>query len=431
MYDFRLGIPDTTYAPSNVVQIPLRVTSNGIGFSSVQLVLNYNTNTFMKLTSVVSAGTLTDGFTFASSYGVGTARIAAAGVSPVNAGGTLMLLTFQVPDSTPISSFTSLTITSVTFNEGSPRPLLQNGSLQIGSRPIIQVVPLSAALVASVGFKDSVELTVNNLGNLSLVSSISVVGSSAFTVSLSNINVSPGGTVKPKIYYQPNSPGPDSAKIQFNTNDPYHSVVNVSVIGSNIPLNIELSLFNAIAIGSDVELHWRTETEINNFGFEIECRVVGNLTQEWKTVGFVQGSGTSNSRQDYAYKDRALSFGRYAYRIKQIDNDGYFKYYGNVEVDVLSPRSFLLEQNYPNPFNPSTILIYNLPVRSQVRLTVYNLIGQIITRLVDQEQETGYHQQAWNAGNLSAGIYIYRLEAVSLTEPAQHIDFVRKMILMK
>lgn len=70
LYDFRLGIPDTTYAPSNVVQIPLRVTSNGIGFSSVQLVLNYNTNTFMKLTSVVSAGTLTDGFTFASSYGV-------------------------------------------------------------------------------------------------------------------------------------------------------------------------------------------------------------------------------------------------------------------------------------------------------------------------------------------------------------------------
>jgi hypothetical protein len=340
IYDFRLSMPDTTFVPSSTVQLPLYVTANALGFTSVQLNVTYNTNTFIKLINVISAGTLTSSFTVASSHSAGSSKIAAAGVNAVNAGGVLMYLIFQVPDSTPISSYTSLALSSVVFNEGSPRPLIQNGSLQVGSRPIMQVVPNAAHLNAVVGHRDSVEITVNNLGNLTLSSTLSIIGSPAFTVSLSNINVSPGGNVKPKIYFQPSVSGPDSAKLQFTTNDPFHSIVTVPISGTT------------------------------------------NLT------------GVEN---------------------------------GPLEI----PTEFLLKQNFPNPFNPSTTVQYSLPVRSHVRLTIYNLVGQIVAELINQEQGAGYHQLVWNAERISSGIYLYRLEAATVSDPPQRINYTKRMILLK
>ena len=74
------------------------------------------------------------------------------------------------------------------------------------------------------------------------------------------------------------------------------------------------------------------------------------------------------------------------------------------------PNSFNLKQNYPNPFNPETTINYRLPVVSRARLTVYNLLGQKIKKLVDIKQQPGTYQVIFNAGSLSSGIYFYRLE---------------------
>ncbi len=80
------------------------------------------------------------------------------------------------------------------------------------------------------------------------------------------------------------------------------------------------------------------------------------------------------------------------------------------------PQSFALGQNYPNPFNPSTIIPYQLPAAAWVRLEVFNLLGQRIATLVDQQQPAGFHTAAWNANNaageaVAAGVYLYRLKA--------------------
>jgi len=84
----------------------------------------------------------------------------------------------------------------------------------------------------------------------------------------------------------------------------------------------------------------------------------------------------------------------------------------------------LLEQNYPNPFNPTTTIQFSLPKREEVRLTVYNLVGEVVEILIDQELESGFHTINFNADNLASGIYIYSLQVSQFKDS-------KKMIVMK
>jgi hypothetical protein len=89
-----------------------------------------------------------------------------------------------------------------------------------------------------------------------------------------------------------------------------------------------------------------------------------------------------------------------------------------------TPRTFELAQNYPNPFNPSTIISYQLPVSSEVRLVVYDLLGRELQTLVNTRQDAGRYTASFNAASLASGIYFYRLQAGTFVE-------TRKMILAK
>jgi hypothetical protein len=75
------------------------------------------------------------------------------------------------------------------------------------------------------------------------------------------------------------------------------------------------------------------------------------------------------------------------------------------------PREFCLNQNYPNPFNPSTTIRFDLPHASKVSLKVYNVLGQEVTTLVDEEKPAGRYDVRFNAQNLASGMYMYRLQA--------------------
>jgi hypothetical protein len=88
------------------------------------------------------------------------------------------------------------------------------------------------------------------------------------------------------------------------------------------------------------------------------------------------------------------------------------------------PDSYLLDQNFPNPFNPSTIINYALPQAGYVKLIVYNILGEEITVLVDGNMSAGNHEVSFNAGNLTSGIYLYRLQAGPRVQ-------VKKMLLTK
>ena len=94
------------------------------------------------------------------------------------------------------------------------------------------------------------------------------------------------------------------------------------------------------------------------------------------------------------------------------------------------PRDFSLTQNYPNPFNPSTTIRYALPERSRVRLEIYNLLGERVKQLVDGELDAGYHSVVWDAA-AATGMYYYRIEAVSVSEPTRRFVNVKKMILVR
>ena len=88
------------------------------------------------------------------------------------------------------------------------------------------------------------------------------------------------------------------------------------------------------------------------------------------------------------------------------------------------PSTFSLFQNYPNPFNPSTTIQYSLPMAGHIRLFVYNILGQLVAKLVDANQKAGNHVINFNADNLSSGIYFYRVEA-------NNFQMTKKMILLK
>lgn len=95
------------------------------------------------------------------------------------------------------------------------------------------------------------------------------------------------------------------------------------------------------------------------------------------------------------------------------------------------PKGYALEQNYPNPFNPTTTLRYQLPVNSRVTLKIYNVLGQVVQTLVDGVESGGYKSTEWNASGVASGMYFYRLEATSTSDPTKSFTQVKKMLLLK
>ena len=83
------------------------------------------------------------------------------------------------------------------------------------------------------------------------------------------------------------------------------------------------------------------------------------------------------------------------------------------------PHEFVLDQNFPNPFNPLTVIHYQLPVQSHVTLSIFNMLGQEVTKLVDADQEAGYESVQWDAGGMSSGVYFYKLQAGAYEETKQ------------
>ncbi|MCX6137862.1 MAG: T9SS type A sorting domain-containing protein [Ignavibacteriales bacterium] len=92
--------------------------------------------------------------------------------------------------------------------------------------------------------------------------------------------------------------------------------------------------------------------------------------------------------------------------------------------------NFMLDQNYPNPFNPSTTIRYTLASGSHVKLQVLSVLGRVVATLADGEQSAGMHSTVWNA-DVSSGMYFYRMEAVSTSDPGKRFVDVKRMVLMR
>jgi len=224
------------------------------------------------------------------------------------------------------------------------------------------------------------------------------------------------------VYEMPSIDGNFSYELLAGTRD--GKVVCFS--GGTVAVPVELTTFTGYAASAKVFLNWSTATETNNSGFEIEraSSLTTPLQEDWESIGFVQGSGTTTELRYYSYIDENVSTGNYSYRLKQIDYNGASAYSDVIEIEVSTPNQYSLEQNYPNPFNPATTISYSIKEKGLVTLKVFDILGKEVTTLVNEEQTAGIYKFKFHAKSFASGIYFYTLKAA---------DFVstKKMILLK
>ncbi len=203
----------------------------------------------------------------------------------------------------------------------------------------------------------------------------------------------------------------ETAASEYNlgTNDPSQMDV-VYITNPSVP--VELASFKATVIDRNVVLSWKTETETNNYGFEIQRSTDSN----WKTIGFVKGSGTTNNHSYYEFIDTDAAFSTTRYRLKQVDTDGSFTYSLIRTVQLDFPISYSLEQNYPNPFNNHTVIRFYIPKPAQVRLAIFDYRGRVVRNLTNRTLSPGWHQVPWDGLNeygksAASGVYVCQLKS--------------------
>jgi photosystem II stability/assembly factor-like uncharacterized protein len=198
---------------------------------------------------------------------------------------------------------------------------------------------------------------------------------------------------------------------------------------------VELVSFSASVQDNNINLHWITASELNNYGFEVQRKIAKHVeNNNWEVIGFVEGNGTTTELIIYSFYDRNLSEGKYTYRLRQIDYDGTFEYSVEIEVFINSPSAHILEQNYPNPFNPVTKIKFTIPQKddsfigkakgSLVTLRVFDLLGKEIAVLINEEKLAGTYEVDFNGSNFSSGAYYYRIQVDNFIK-------TKKLLLLK
>ena len=195
-------------------------------------------------------------------------------------------------------------------------------------------------------------------------------------------------------------------------------------------VNSPSNLNGVVNSSNFVELTWQDNSNTEG-GFIIEGR-----PQIQDSVFSVIDTVTANSTN---YTDiKPKHFTPYQYRIIAYTDYIQSEPSDTTTVNVVSspktrstlPRKFALSQNFPNPFNPTTTISYSIPVESNVKLIIYNSIGQVARELVNQSQGAGNYSVLFDAGNLSSGVYYYSLSAISIEKKSKFAD-VKKLVLIK
>jgi hypothetical protein len=202
----------------------------------------------------------------------------------------------------------------------------------------------------------------------------------------------------------------------------------IGVYRTNYVVPVELNSFAADVNDRSVELKWSTATESNSFLFQVERTSLED--QEWKTVADIRAAGSTTEMKNYSYTDKNLNSGKYLYRLKMVDLDGTYNYSASVEAEIGIPMEFSISQNYPNPFNPTTKINYQIPADASVTIEMFDITGQKVATLVQQDMKAGYHTLEVSGLRLSSGMYIYRMHAVS-SETGRNFMDVKKMMLLK
>ncbi len=197
----------------------------------------------------------------------------------------------------------------------------------------------------------------------------------------------------------------------------------ITKLASDDLIPVELSGFSAASNGIVVNLSWSTATETENLGFHV-YRSLAEGGEYFKiTQQLIKGAGSSDQAHYYSYTDRDVQSGMtYYYKLADVDFNGNINFHGPISVTVAGvPSKYSLAQCYPNPFNPETAITFSIKEAGKVSLNIYNLQGQLIRSLVDEEKLAGSYSVIWNGTDdqgvrISSGTYLYTLKVNGFEE---------------
>lgn len=211
----------------------------------------------------------------------------------------------------------------------------------------------------------------------------------SISMSIGTVTAKPGEVISVPINVSNfNNIGAISLYIEFDTNVLTYSGVSDQPLQGNFTNN---------AAGNIIILGWFSSTALNLDN--------GKLVN----INFTYKGGISTLNFNQTFCEIAGPDGTIL--PVQFYNGGVNTINVNVEYDHKPVQEFALSLNYPNPFNPSTKINYSIPSYSRVRLAVYTLTGELISELINQEQDAGNYIISYDAGELSSGIYLIRLSA--------------------
>jgi hypothetical protein len=251
--------------------------------------------------------------------------------------------------------------------------------------------------------------------------------------------------------------GTHNADLVVDSNDADATVSVTLDLEADQPVPVELSTFTAANVTGGVLIQWHTGSEYQNLGFNLyrsEMKDSG-----YRKIAWIEGAGSTPVGQDYQFTDTDVRPGQtYYYYIEDIDFVGVSTkstpISAHVETrpgqrsDVISvrvqppplvvekilPLQFRLRQNFPNPFNPETWLPYELPKAADVRMTIFDVRGQVVRTLTVGKQRAGYYVDKekavhWDGRNetgerVGSGVYFYRVDA-------DEFSAIRRMVILK
>jgi len=173
-----------------------------------------------------------------------------------------------------------------------------------------------------------------------------------------------------------------------------------------VSLPVELVNFTGFSDGADAILHWRTASESNNAGFEIQHFADG----AWATRTFVAGAGTTSVGHSYSHRIRGLTSGIHRFRLRQLDFDGAASLSAEISVSLSVSGAFELVPSFPNPFVNRSRFSLSVGVRQNVRITVYNTAGRQVALLYDGLLEPGTaHPFVVEGTSWPSGLYLLQV----------------------
>lgn len=217
----------------------------------------------------------------------------------------------------------------------------------------------------------------------------------------------PDGSL-PDLAFMHLAPGSDLIDAGVDVGLPFNGAApDLGAFETQIPVPVRMLSFTAVVNNNIVTLNWSMANEFNNKGWDIErAPLTGNAS--WQDIGFVNGAGNSSLTTKYSFADNTVAQGAYQYRLKQTDANGSVTY-SRIIIVRNNGNTVLNVSGYPNPFRTSATIIYSIPTNGNIRLTLHNAQGQLLSVISDGFLQKGTYQKLINTANLPGGKYVLRL----------------------